>query len=51
MLTTLLDILGAFLVVAFAFFLWPPLALLVAGGFCLALSWALSRKPARDGDS
>lgn len=42
MLTTILDVLAALLVVAFAFFVWPPLALLAGAGALLAASWALS---------
>ena len=38
-LTTSLDLLGLGLLVAFAFFVWPPLALLVAGTAALAASW------------
>jgi len=37
--TTALDLLGVALLVAFAFFCWPPLALLVAGAAALAASW------------
>ena len=39
--TTALDLLGVALLVAFAFFVWPPLALLVAGAGCLAASYAV----------
>ena len=42
-LTTALDLLGVALLVAFAFFVWPPLALLVAGVGCLAASYAVVR--------
>lgn len=42
MLTTILDVLAALLVVAFAFFVWPPLALLAGAAVLLAASWALS---------
>lgn len=38
-LTTALDLLGVALLVAFAFFVWEPLALLAAGVGCLAASW------------
>lgn len=41
--TTLLDALGLLLVVAFAAVVWLPLALLVAGVACLAMSWSMSR--------
>ena len=42
MLTTILDVLAALLVVAFAFCVWPPLALLAGAVALLAASWALS---------
>lgn len=38
-LTTALDLLGVALLVAFAFFVWEPLALLAAGAAALAASW------------
>ncbi len=38
-LTTALDLLGVALLVAFAFFVWAPLALLAAGAAALAASW------------
>lgn len=41
-LTLCLDLVGVFLLIAFAFLLWPPLALLVGGGFALVASWRLS---------
>ncbi len=49
MLTTIMDVLAALLVVAFAFFVWPPLALLAGAVALLAASWRLSggRVPVR----
>ena len=47
MLTTLLDLLGLALVAAFAFFVWPPLALAVVGVGVLAASWQLASRKAR----
>lgn len=41
MFTTLLDLGGVLLVAAFAYFVWPPLALLVVGAACL---WVSARK-------
>lgn len=43
MLTTALDLLGAALLVAFAFFVWPPAALGVGGVLLLAASWRAAR--------
>ncbi len=43
MLTTLLDLLGIALIVAFAALVWWPSAFLVAGAACLLLSWRLAR--------
>ena len=43
MLTTLLDLLGIALIVAFAALVWLPAAFLVAGAACLLLSWRLAR--------
>lgn len=40
MLTTLLDLLGLTLIAAFAWFVWPPLPLLVCGVAVLAASYA-----------
>jgi hypothetical protein len=37
-----LDVLAALLVVAFAFCVWPPLALLAGAVALLAASWALA---------
>lgn len=51
MLTTLLDLLGAALIVAFAVILWPPLGLAVAGVFCLTASWVATRTRRPGGDS
>ena len=46
MLTTLLDIIGIGLLAAFAWFLWPPLVLLVVGTFALLASRTLTgRRP------
>lgn len=39
MVTTILDILGALSLTAGAFFIWPPLALIVFGAACLLASW------------
>ena len=43
MLTTLLDLLGTLAIVAFAWFVWPPLALLVGGLAALAVSRQAAR--------
>lgn len=43
MLTTLLEILGVTLLAVFAFFVWPPLPLLVVGAAILAGCWAAER--------
>ena len=40
-MTTVLDLLGVALLVAFAALLWWPAALAVAGVACLAASWRL----------
>jgi hypothetical protein len=40
--TTLLDIAGALLVASFAFFVWPPAALLVLGVAVLFASWRMA---------
>lgn len=45
MLTTLLDLLGIALIVAFAALVWWPAALLIAGIACLFVSWQLTRVP------
>lgn len=45
MLTTLLDLLGVGCLAAFAFFVWPPLVLLVVGLAALAAS--VAREAAR----
>jgi len=42
-LTTVLDLLGVALLVAFAALLWWPAALAVAGVACLAASWRLTQ--------
>jgi hypothetical protein len=39
--TTLLDLLGALLLVVFAFIVWPPLALLIGGAMLLLASWRI----------
>lgn len=47
MLTTALDLLGIAAVSTFAWFVWPPLPLLVVGLACLAASWrATTTEPA-----
>lgn len=38
-ITTALDMLGVALIVAFAYFVWAPLALLVGGAAALVASW------------
>lgn len=48
-MTTVLDILGALLLAALAFFVWPPLALGVLGVSCLVASWVAQRRPQRAG--
>lgn len=46
MVTTILDLFGAGLLVAFAWFLWPPAALLVGGLALLIASQRLTtRRP------
>lgn len=47
MLTTLLDLLGIVLLAAFAWFIWPPLVLLVVGVFALLSSRSLTGRRAR----
>jgi hypothetical protein len=42
MMSTALDLLGMALLAAFAYFLWPPAALLVLGVACLLISWRRS---------
>lgn len=42
MLTTLLDILGLALLATFAWFVWEPLPLAVAGAGVLVASWRAS---------
>lgn len=42
--TTVLDILGALLLIAFAAVLFWPAALAVAGVLCLVASWRLSQR-------
>lgn len=42
MLTNVLDVVGALLLVLFAFLVWPPLAVLSGGVLCLLVSWRLS---------
>lgn len=41
-MTTILDVLGAILLAAFAWFVWPPAALLVIGLAVLFVSWQRS---------
>lgn len=43
MVTTLLDLLGAAALGAFAWFVWPPAALLVVGAAALLASWRASK--------
>lgn len=42
-LTMCLDVAGVLALSLFAFLIWPPLALLVLGGFALLASWRLSQ--------
>lgn len=42
MLTTLLELFGVAALAAFAFFVWPPAALLVLGVAAIALAWRLA---------
>ena len=42
-ITTALDLLGVILLVAFAFLVWAPLALLAAGIAALIASWQATR--------
>lgn len=49
MKSTVLDASGATCIAAFAFFVWPPAALLVVGVACLVISWHMTR-PEDDGD-
>lgn len=42
LITTVLELAGIGLLVAFAWFCWPPAALAAAGGGCLVLSWRIS---------
>jgi hypothetical protein len=41
-LTTFLDVFGAAALAGFAFFIWPPAALLVVGAALLFASWRAS---------
>lgn len=43
MLTTALDLVGVICLAAFAWFIWPPLVLVVAAGSAIAVSWLLER--------
>lgn len=43
MLSSLLDVVGVACLAAFAWFVWPPLSLLVAGAAMLLVSWRLTR--------
>lgn len=43
MLTTLLDLLAAAALAAFAWFIWPPAVLLVLGMAALLASWRATR--------
>lgn len=40
--TTILDLMGVLFLVAFAWFVWPPAALLVIAAAFLLSSWLLS---------
>lgn len=42
-MTTALDVIGAALLVSFAFLVWPPAALAVAGVACLLASRAIEK--------
>lgn len=42
LLTTALDLIGAALLTAFAYFMYPPAALAVAGAALLLTSWRLT---------
>lgn len=44
MLTTLLELLGIVLVAVFAWFVWPPLPLLVVGVALLVAAWSFERR-------
>lgn len=44
MVTTLLDLLGITLLVAFAYVMFAPAALAVGGFACLALSYRMTRR-------
>lgn len=44
-MTTVADVVGVLLLAAFAWFCWPPAALLVAGVASLVASWQLSAPP------
>lgn len=48
MLTTVLEIVGVLLLIAFAALVWWPSALAVAGVCCLAAAW-VSAQPAPNG--
>lgn len=41
-MTTALDLAGIALLAAFAWFVWPPAALMVVGAACLVISWRAS---------
>jgi hypothetical protein len=41
--TDLLDIIGGLSLIAFAFLIWPPLALALFGAACLMASWRRTR--------
>ncbi len=43
MVTTILDVLGVLLLAAFAWFAWPPAALLVLAVALLLASWRMSK--------
>lgn len=49
MFSTIVDLLGVACLAAFAWFVWPPLPLAVAGVALLAGSFAASRTPKAEG--
>ena len=42
-MTTVLDILGVVCIAVFAWFVWPPLVLLVVAAGALVASWSATR--------
>jgi hypothetical protein len=45
MLTTVLELIGVTCLAAFAFLVWPPLALVAVGAAALVLSWVIEHEP------